>query len=154
MGTLGNWFIKIQLFKNCVFFRFSHKNLWILLFLTLNANQGRVITPAFQKILVRKLTLRHADEWQSTCSTFREKKLMTSTSLYSKIHLIQQHLVQVDILFEVLRMFWNFSGRVSGQLNTFTCKSKGLVNICIFFGTVIDHLNHFTCKSMEIHTSI
>jgi hypothetical protein len=29
----------------------------------------------------------------------REKKLMTSTSLYSKTHLIKQGLVLVDILF-------------------------------------------------------
>jgi hypothetical protein len=31
--------------------------------------------------------VRHADEWQLTCSTSIER-LMTSTSLYSKIHLI------------------------------------------------------------------
>jgi hypothetical protein len=84
-GDFGDWFVNFQLFG--IFF--SYMNLiWSLLLETLNNNHGRVFTPAFPKILVRKLTLRHADEWQSTCSTSREKKLMTSTSLYSKIHLI------------------------------------------------------------------
>ncbi len=35
---------------------------------------------------------------QHAQTLLREKKLITSTSLYSKIHLIQQGLVLVDIL--------------------------------------------------------
>jgi hypothetical protein len=31
-------------------------------------------------------------------------------------------------------MLGNLLGRVSGQLNTFTCKSEGLVNVWIFLG--------------------
>jgi hypothetical protein len=36
---------------------------------------------------------------QHVQTLLREKKLMTSTSLYSKIHLILQGLVPVEILF-------------------------------------------------------
>ncbi len=134
------------------------------MFLTLNDTQGtegRVIAPAFPKILVRKFKkktlsvwVRHADEWQSTCPTSKEMKLMTSTSLYSKIHLIWQGLVPVEILFEVFRKFWNFLGKFIDQSNPITCVSNGLANFCNFFGKFIDQLNHFTCKSMEIHISI
>ncbi len=45
---------------------------------------------------------------QHAQTLLKEKKLMTSTSLYSKIHLIEQGLVPVDILFRSVGSFGIF----------------------------------------------
>jgi hypothetical protein len=138
----------------------------ILLFLTWNDNQGRVITPAFPMILVRKFKIKTPFDLSKAC-WWVAVKMLNKPSLKKRNWWLQLHFTerstsfskvwfQLTFCLSSLGSFKIFLGKVIDRLNPFTCTSmsKGLANFCKIFGTFIDQWNHFTCKSMESHISI
>jgi hypothetical protein len=100
--------------------------------------------------------VRHADEWQSTCSNSIEWKKIDDFNFTLQKDL--PHLARFGSswhpvlgLQELLEVFWGRSLTNYSPLHVYL-RARRI--FAIFFGKVFDQLYHFTCKSMEIHISI